>query len=299
MTTGILNLDKPKGWTSHDVVAQVRRLTGEQRVGHAGTLDPLATGVLLVCLGAATRLVEYLQASQKTYRATVRLGLTTTTDDAEGEIMTTRPVPPLTAADVERAADAFRGTIIQRPPPHSAIKQDGVPLYRRARRGEKVEAPPRTVTIHELHVVSWAPPDLTLQITCSSGTYIRSLARDLGERIGCGGHLISLCRTASGRFRLEDAVSWERLTSAVAAGGWKGLVQPPQLALEGFTCVMVGSGDEERLRHGMAISCPVPPPVEHGYALSGSGDIIALLRYDAEQRAWRPYKVFIADRDDG
>ncbi len=295
MTTGILNLDKPQGWTSHDVVAQVRRLTGERRVGHAGTLDPLATGVLLVCLGAATRLVEYLQIGQKAYRATVRLGLTTTTDDAEGEIMTTRPVPPLTMADVERALAAFRGTIVQRPPAHSAVKQDGVPLYRRARRGEKVEAPPRTVTIHELNVVSWAPPDLTLQITCSSGTYIRSLARDLGEHIGCGGHLVSLCRTASGRFRLEDAVSWERLASAVASGEWKGLVQPPQLALEGFTCVTVGPNDEECLRHGLAISCLVPPPVERGYALSASGDIVALLRYDGVHRVWRPHKVFVAN----
>ena len=291
MTTGILNLDKPQGWTSHDVVARVRRLTGERRVGHAGTLDPLATGVLLICLGAATRLVEYLQASQKTYRATVRLGLATTTDDAEGEVMASRPVPPLTEADVERVLVAFRGTISQRPPAHSAIKQDGVPLYRRARRGEKVEAPPRTVTIYELNVVAWMPPDLMLQITCSSGTYIRSLARDLGERIGCGGHLAGLCRTASGRFRLEDAVSWERLASAVARGEWERLVQPPHLALEGFTCVMVDSGDEERLRHGMAISCPVPPPAEHGYALSASGDIVALLRYDVERHAWHPHKV--------
>ncbi|MCC7355269.1 MAG: tRNA pseudouridine(55) synthase TruB [Anaerolineae bacterium] len=295
MTAGILNLDKPKGWTSHDVVAQVRRLTGERRAGHAGTLDPLATGVLLVCLGAATRLAEYLQATQKTYRATVRLGQTTTTGDAEGEITAARPVPPLTVADLEEVLAAFRGPIVQRPPAHSAIKQDGVPLYRRARRGEVVEAPPRTITIYELNVVAWMPPHLMLDVVCSSGTYIRSLARDLGERVGCGGHLADLCRTASGRFRLEDAVSWERLASAVAVGEWKGLVQPPHLALDGFTCVTVDAGNEGRLRHGMDISCLVPPPAERGYALSASGDIVALLRYDVERRSWRPYKVLAAD----
>ncbi len=292
MTSGILNLDKPQGWTSHDVVARVRRLTGERRVGHAGTLDPLATGVLLVCLGAATRLTEYLQAAPKTYRATVRLGLATDTGDAEGAVVATRPVPPLSSEDLEEALAAFRGTIVQRPPIYSAIKQGGVPLYRRARRGEEVTPPPRQVTIYALDLIAWAPPDLTLLIVCSAGTYIRSLAHDLGERLGCGGHLISLCRTASGRFRLEEAISLEDLAAAVARGDWARFVLPPHWALDGFLPVAVGAEEEARLRHGQELPCPTPPRTEQGYALSAQGDVVALLRYEADRRSWRPYKVF-------
>lgn len=295
MTAGILNLNKPQGWTSHDVVARVRRLTGERRVGHAGTLDPLATGVLLVCLGAATRLAEHLQAAPKTYRATVRLGISTDTGDAEGRVVAARPVPDLSLEALEAALDAFRGPIMQRPPAYSAVKQGGVPLYRRARRGEEVVAPLRQVTIYALEVVAWAPPDLTLQVVCSSGTYVRSLAHDLGERLGCGGHLVALCRTASGRFRLEEAVSLEELAAAAARGDWTRFVWPVQRALEDFLPVPVSAEDEARLRHGQALPCPVPPSREEGYALSAQGEVVALLRYDASRRAWHPYKVLVAD----
>ena len=291
MTAGILNLDKPIGWTSHDVVARVRKLTGERHTGHAGTLDPLATGVLLVCLGSATRLVEYLQATRKTYRATVRLGISTDSGAGEGVIT---PVPPLTEADIEVVLAAFRGPIVQRPPAHSALKQDGVPLYRRVRRGETVEAPTRTITIYALDIVTWTPPDLLIDVICSPGTYIRSLAFDLGERIGCGGYLAGLCRTASGRFTLADAVSLDRLAAAAVAGEWQKLLQPAYLALDGFTRIVVDAADEARLQHGLDVTCPQPPPTEQGYALSATGECVALLRYDAERQAWRPYKVLTA-----
>jgi tRNA pseudouridine55 synthase len=207
MITGILNLDKPPGWTSHDVVTRVRELTGERRVGHAGTLDPLATGVLVICVGAAVRLTEYLQGHDKRYRARIRLGISTDTYDRQGEVMQVRPVPDLTEATIMAELRRFEGEILQRPPVYSALKQKGIPLYRRARRGEPIQPAPRRVHIHRIELIAWQPPELTLEVDCSAGTYIRSLAHDLGEALGCGGHLMALVRLASGPFNLESAHS--------------------------------------------------------------------------------------------
>ncbi len=184
---GILNIDKPQGWTSHDVVAWIRRVLKVKRVGHAGTLDPLATGVLLVCVGQATRVAEYLMASDKTYRAQIQLGTITDTYDTDGEVVETRPLSP----DIDRGAiwvalGRFVGDIMQAPPAYSAIKQDGVPLHRRARRGEEVRPAPRPVRIHSIQLVDWTAPCLTVDVTCDPGTYIRSLAHDLGQALGCG-----------------------------------------------------------------------------------------------------------------
>ena len=212
LTEGILNIDKPTGMTSHDVVNRVRRATGTRRVGHAGTLDPLATGVLLVCVGRATRLVEYLVGQQKVYEAIVRLGQTTDTYDADGEVVQERPLS-FTPPNLENALNQFRGEIEQIPPMYSAIKQNGQPLYKLARQGKEVERKTRHVTIYDLAVVNWEAPNLTLRVTCSSGTYIRSLAHDLGEVLGCGGHITMLRRTAIGDFAAETAVSLADLTT--------------------------------------------------------------------------------------
>src|SRR5215207_3710637 len=193
---GFLNIDKPLRMTSHDVVAQVRRKFKLKRVGHAGTLDPLATGVLVVCLGAATRLSEYVMDSTKQYRARVTLGVTTTTYDAEGDVVQQREAGHITRKMVEAALPQFTGEIDQLPPMYSAIKKGGRKLYEIARAGETIELTPRRITIYGLEIVEWSPPECVLDVTCSAGTYIRSLAFDLGKALGVGAYLSGLVRTA-------------------------------------------------------------------------------------------------------
>jgi tRNA pseudouridine55 synthase len=215
---GIFNIDKATGMTSHDVVARVRRLIGQRRVGHAGTLDPLASGVLPVLVGQATRLAEYLSESGKAYRASVRFGVVTTTYDAEGEVVRVAPEAALalTRERIETVLPQFLGEQEQVPPVYSAIKRDGQPLYALARAGREVTPEPRRVRIDALHIVAWAPPDLALDVECGKGTYIRSLAYDLGERLGPGAHLAALVRTRSGPFRLAQSVTLERLAAALS-----------------------------------------------------------------------------------
>jgi tRNA pseudouridine55 synthase len=210
--TGLLHIDKPGGITSHDVVSRVRRIAGQRRVGHAGTLDPLATGSLLVALGAATRLLEYLVGQRKLYEAVVRLGQTTDSYDAEGEIVQERPLTAVALPQIEAALPHFQGDIQQIPPMYSAVKQQGRPLYELARQGIEVERAARSVTIYQLDLLDWQPPDLRVRVACSAGTYIRSLAHDLGERLGCGGHITALRRTAIGQFEIEHGVALDQLT---------------------------------------------------------------------------------------
>ncbi|MEM7116367.1 MAG: tRNA pseudouridine(55) synthase TruB [Chloroflexota bacterium] len=206
---GVLAVDKPTGMTSHDVVNRVRRLASMRRVGHAGTLDPLATGVLLVCLGRTTRLIEYLVGLQKIYETRIRLGQTTDSYDADGT-MTAECAVTVTEAEIESALAGFRGDIEQRPPMFSAIKRNGQPLYKLARQGIEVERPLRPVTIYNLTCLSWKNPYLDLRITCSAGTYIRSLAHDLGTQLGCGGHVAALRRTAIGSF--QQTIALDQIT---------------------------------------------------------------------------------------
>lgn len=296
---GILNLNKPSGMTSHDVVARVRRLLKIKRVGHAGTLDPLATGVLLVCIGQATRVAEYLMASPKSYRARVQLGVSTDTCDAEGAVVATVPVPELTPDDLRGALAPFVGAIQQAPPAFSAIKQDGVPLYRLARRGEAVTPPPRPVTIHRIELLSWQSPTLELAVDCDPGTYIRSLARDLGAALGCGAMLAGLVRTRSGAFTLEDALTLDALAAEVAAGRIAGALHPLRAALARLTAVPVSAAEVDALRKGQAIPCSQPPAGADrlGYAVTELGAAVAILAYDAGRNAWQPEKVF-ADAED-
>ena len=209
--TGILVINKPTTWTSNDVVAKVRRLAGQKRVGHAGTLDPLAEGVLPVLRGRATRLTEYIQAGRKTYRAVVKLGIATETDDAEGEVAVTQDVPSLTAEDLESGFQKFRGDILQTPPRYSALKVGGQRAYDVARRGGAVALPPRPVTIYALRLIHLSQDELTLEVKCSKGTYVRALARDLAAELGTVGHLRSLLRTRVGPFTLEKALTLDEL----------------------------------------------------------------------------------------
>jgi tRNA pseudouridine55 synthase len=250
---GIVNINKPTGITSHDIVAQVRRITRQHRVGHTGTLDPLASGVLPICIGQATRIAEYLSEGGKTYRATITFGISTTTYDAEGEVVQSAPVH-LTRADLEALLPAFLGKQQQLPPLYSAIKHHGQPLYKLARTGREVTLQPRLVIIDRLTILEWQSPTLTLEIECSKGTYIRSLAHDLGKRAGCGAHLSGLVRLRSGPFRLEDSISLETFARHCQENTWADVLYMPDEALLDYQAIIVGPRTEQRIRHGQGLT---------------------------------------------
>lgn len=296
MPDGILNLNKPRGPTSHDIIDRVRRLTGIRRVGHAGTLDPMATGVLLVCIGKATRVSEYLVAGQKVYRARVRLGIATDTYDAEGQVVASTDPVDTNRAEVEMALAPFRGTIEQVPPMYSALKHKGQPLHKLARQGVEVKREPRRVEIARLELTEWAPPECTLEVTCSPGTYVRALAHDLGQALGCGAHLTSLARLASGGFRLKDAVTLDAFAQASAQGHWSDLLHPIDAALAHFPALHLDAEGARRLCAGQAVTPPQPPPLGGGGGLARAygldGAFLALAIYDPVTKAWRPHKVF-------
>jgi len=285
---GLLNVHKPPGPTSHDVVTQVRRGTRVSKVGHAGTLDPMASGVLVLCLGPATRLSEYVMRSPKRYEARLRLGITTDTYDAEGEIVEQRPLAHLTAAQVEAALDSFRGDILQVPPMYSAIKRGGKKLYNLARAGQNVPRDPRPVTIFRLDMVGCDLPFLTLAIECSPGTYIRSLAYDLGEALGVGGHLTGLVRVGSGVFRLEDAVPLAALADSFAGGTWRAHLLPPDLALGDMPALELDAAQALRVANGNAIETSAATGQVR--AVDPAGNLLAIL--DGKGGFWQPVKVF-------
>jgi len=295
---GLILLDKPTGPTSHDMVYAVRRGAGEKHVGHAGTLDPLATGLLVMCLGPATRLSEYLSGKDKRYTARLRFGQTTNTYDAQGEVTATSLAIPDRPA-VEAALAAFRGQQQQVPPAFSAIKRGGQKAYDLARRGETVVLEARPVVIHSLELVDWQPPEAVLAVHCSAGTYIRSLAHDLGQRLGCGAHLTALRRTASGSLRIEDAVALDELQAAFTRQDWRQYLRPADLAVADWPAVHLSAEDTARVRRGQAVpmaSGPNEPSAEAlGRAYNPAGDFIAVLRADPAARAWRPDKVFNTD----
>lgn len=238
--SGIVVVNKPAGWTAHDVVAKVRRLTGERRVGHAGTLDPAAVGVLPVCVGEATRVAEYLSAGGKTYLAAVLLGATTETDDTDGWTIAERDASAISREMVEALLPRFTGTISQIPPAYSAIHIDGVRAYALARAGETVAVPSRTVTVHRLSLVAWEPPVAWLVVDCGAGTYIRAIARDLGVLLGCGATLAHLVRLRSGPFPLCAAWSLDELaTLPDLRAAWPFVAVHPDAALVDWPALLL------------------------------------------------------------
>lgn len=285
---GFLNIDKPSGMTSHDVVAKIRRKLTLKKVGHAGTLDPLAAGVLIVCVGGATRLSEYVMQSTKTYQARVHLGVTTTTYDAEGDVLQERDTTHIQRDDVERALTDFVGDIEQMPPMYSAIKQGGRKLYELARAGETVERAARPVRINSLHITDWSPPDFTLDVVCSAGTYIRSLAYDVGEALGVGAHLSGLTRLASGIFQQSAAMSLETLFST---DSWQQYLVQPRVALADWPQLEVNAAEIERLKHGQSIGETLAGDGEIAFAYDASDCLIAVVQ--AQAGLWRPHKVFL------
>ncbi|GAB4469195.1 MAG: tRNA pseudouridine(55) synthase TruB [Anaerolineales bacterium] len=291
IVSGVLVVDKPIGLTSHDVVQIIRRGTGIRRAGHTGTLDPRASGVLVVLIGPAVRLSEYVAASDKRYQATIRLGSSTDTYDSEGSITETNAWENITEEEFNRVLQKFVGEIEQVPPPYSAVKVKGKKAYDLAREGEEVDLPPRIIQVYHLEVLEWAPPEVVIDVYCSSGTYVRSLANDLGKELGCGAHLIGLRRTKSGKFTLRDAIPLRKLQEAFETGTWYRYLIPAAEALAEWPMIELDADQVELVRHGHRVP---GEPNEKGWArgVSQQGDLVALLEYDAETGEWQPRKVF-------
>ncbi|MDY3993409.1 MAG: tRNA pseudouridine(55) synthase TruB [Evtepia sp.] len=272
MANGILVIDKPAGWTSHDVVAKLRGILHVKRIGHAGTLDPMATGVLPVFVGRATRAVEFAAEREKEYIAGLRLGVVTDTQDCTGTTLETHPVE-VTRDQVEAILDRFRGDLQQIPPMYSAVKKNGRKLYELARRGVEVERQPRPVTIHQLELLDQvSPTDYTLRVLCSKGTYVRTLCHDMGQALGCGGTLFSLRRTRSAGFTLEDAVTLEDVAAAADPAA---LLLPVDAYFSDYPVLQLQTGAEEkRIRNGNSLTLDGPDGTYRVY--SRQGEFLAL-----------------------
>jgi tRNA pseudouridine55 synthase len=289
---GILPIHKATGMTSHDVVASIRRLLKQKRVGHAGTLDPAASGVLPICVGQGTRVAEYLSESGKAYQAELVFGIVTDTYDSEGTILRTTSVDDLTLARIEAELPGLRGEQMQLPPLYSAIKIQGQPAYKRVRAGEDITLEPRPITIYRLDVLDWQPPRLTLAIECSKGTYIRSLAYDLGERMGCGAYLASLIRTRSGPFTLSDCVTLEQLAEASSQGTLAHYLKPADSALAHYPALNLDEATTARVLHGNAFHYHETfPQSDIARVYDSSGHFLAIAGWDAEEQLWQPRKV--------
>ncbi|BCY18717.1 MAG: tRNA pseudouridine(55) synthase TruB [Chloroflexi bacterium] len=291
--SGVLVVDKPVGLTSHDVVQIIRKGTNIRRAGHTGTLDPRASGVLVVLLGPAVRLSEYVSASDKRYQAVIRLGQSTDTYDSEGRITGGSSPVNITEDQFENELKSFIGEIEQVPPPYSAIKVKGKKAYDMARDGEEFDLAPRTIHVYNLDLLEWAPPEAVVDVYCSSGTYVRSLAHDLGEKLGCGAHLVGLRRTKSGRFTLRDAVPLRKLRESFDAGNWYQYLIPAAEALSDWPALELSNDQVEAVRHGIKIPSPA---LSSNWArgINEQGELVALMEFSPETNEWQPKKVFFS-----
>jgi tRNA pseudouridine55 synthase len=280
---GLLLVDKPSGMTSHDVVRRVRRIFQTRKVGHAGTLDPLATGVLPIAVGSGTKVLQFLLVEEKSYRVTCRLGITTDSLDADGQVVRERPVPQLEQTVIEAVCRDFIGDIEQVPPMHSAIKQNGRPLYKLAHQGKTVVRQARPVRIDRLEIVAWEAPLLTLEIACGKGTYVRSLVADIGERLGCGAHVTGLSRLSCGDFSLNECYQLEQLET---------LEQPASALLDLLTALRRYPVVDLDLAAARSLRYGIPPQREQVVGdtdladgqrvrLRDNGQLAAVARYQA------------------
>jgi tRNA pseudouridine55 synthase len=294
--SGILVIDKPVGLTSHDVVDHIRRGTGIRRAGHTGTLDPRASGVLVILVGPAVRLSEFVSASDKRYQAILRLGNSTDTFDAEGKFTRQPSTAPLdvTEQQFNEVLQRYVGEIEQTPPAYSAVKIHGRKAYEMARQGEEVEIAPRKINVYHLEILEWAPPEVVIDVHCSSGTYVRSLANDLGITLGCGAYLVGLRRTKSGRFSLRDATPLRKLEEAFTAGNWYQYLIPAAEALAEWSAVELTPDEVEEVKHGHRVKAA--PDTKPGMVrgVSMAGELIAILELDEVALEWQPKKVFFS-----
>ncbi|HAS04892.1 MAG TPA: tRNA pseudouridine(55) synthase TruB [Dehalococcoidia bacterium] len=288
---GILNINKPSGMTSFKVVSLVRHLAGIKKVGHAGTLDPLASGVLPVCFGSATRVIEFLMNAKKTYRAVIKLGITTDTYDIEGTVIKQSDVRQIKAADVESALAFFRGAIEQEPPMYSALKYNGQCLYKLARAGITVERGKRQAHIYRLEMLDYSSPVITIEMECSKGTYVRSLANDLGEKLGCGACVTELERLRYGPFDIEGAVSVSELQEAFSKDCWQRLVYPPGYIMKDWESVTVLDEQASFIKNGVPVVLEGTTDAKC-CAYDNKGNLLAILNLDTATGKWKSQKVF-------
>ncbi len=300
MISGILNINKSRGIASFGVVRTIRRLTGIRKVGHAGTLDPIADGVLPICLGSATRMVEHIINAPKAYRATVRLGEATDSYDSEGEVTAVGDPSGVTRDELEAALQGFVGDIQQQPPMFSALKHKGQPLYKYARAGKTVPREHRTVSIYSLKLLDFELPLAEIELDVGRGAYVRTVAHDLGELLGCHAHLQSLTRTRSGPFTVADACTLEEVEAAAADGDWERLLHAPDSVLESWHAALLGEEHTRDVQSGrMLVLEPVRPELNQldvetpCRAYSDEGEFLAILRYRGSGR-WHPERVFAA-----
>jgi len=288
--SGVLNVDKPIGMTSHQVVQVIRKGTHIKRAGHTGTLDPRASGVLVVLIGPAVRLSQYISAEDKRYQAIIKFGEKTDTYDAEGKITGTSDVD-ITHDQLEEALKQFVGEIKQVPPPYSAIKIKGKHAYDLARKGEEVILEPRLINVHSLELLEWNSPEAIVDIHCSSGTYVRSLAYDLGEVLECGAYLTGLRRTKNGRFSLRESVTLSKLTEAFETNSWYQYMIPAAEALLDWPSITLSNKEVESVKHGLRIPRE-DGPEELVRAITEQGELVALMQFDPEIKEFQPRKVF-------
>jgi tRNA pseudouridine55 synthase len=297
---GILNINKPQGMTSFSIVACLKRICGERRAGHAGTLDPLATGVLPVALGQATRVIEYLFDATKTYRAEIELGKTSATYDSTGIITHTADTSHISREAVETALAGFRGAIMQTPPMFSAVKHQGKPLYKLARAGLEVQRKSRPAQIYSLELTNWQPPVITLDIVCGKGTYIRSIAHDMGQVLGCGAIMRNLIRLKVGPFKIEDALTPPQLEEAFSQGYGQKYLYPLDYVLLSYGAMVLNKEQQCSLIHGAPIT-PEPKAdldlttltaTSRSRVYTADGSFLGIVKYDTENHRWQPEKIF-------
>ena len=309
--SGILNLCKPIDCTSFDMVKRIRRLSGEKKVGHGGTLDPLASGVLPICLGRATRVSEFLADSSKSYRAVMKFGAATDTYDAEGTITEEHDASHLTLEEVEESLGPFRGIILQEPPMYSALKHEGKRLYELAREGITIERPKRETAVHKLEILGWDPPHATIYVDCGRGTYVRSLAHDIGQDLGVGAHLTELVRLRTGPFDISESVTPEEFEEAVESGIWQDLVFPMDFALSNMPAAILDKRAERATTNGQPIPVSYldydkistaaaqlsnayrePGELILSRAYSQEGRFLAVISAPTPRGPWSPKRVF-------
>ena len=272
---GIVIVDKPRDWTSQDVTARLRRVFGTRRIGHGGTLDPMATGVLPVFVDRGTRAVEFFEHAEKTYETVLRLGITTDTEDITGTVLTQQPAA-VTRQQVEQALEGFRGPILQVPPMYSALKVNGQKLYDLARKGREVERQPRPVTIHQLQLLDMAGSDVRLRVRCSKGTYIRTLCKDIGQALGCGGCMAQLRRVQAGAYTIDEAVPLQQLLESDSPEKW---LRPVDTLFADYPSVTLTANQEKRCRNGNAFSVPYEAGTYRAY--SHSGEFLMLAKVES------------------